>query len=186
MTNSPLSLPPLPSDGPVNPGDHPEGIVWTDMEIDHWTGKTIYVTRVISVDEWNRDYAMDAKEIEAFKAACAAREAEPFRFVDPDKTLRFYGDDKGVSLLLKQTARQSGEKLNGLLDQLKENERPPVWLKRHIRQEATRLIAEVAAQRQANLALRQQVADLKAQPKPAPKAAAEATGAREVVPATSQ
>ena len=106
---------------------------------------------------------MNPKEIEAFKAECAARAAKPFRFVDPEEFGHFYGDEKWVSPLFMETARQSSQRLNDLLDQLKGDVIPPVWLKRHIRTEVRRLSTELAAQRQANLALRQELEELRQQ-----------------------
>jgi len=174
MTATDPRLPPLPPDGTANPSDYPDGIEWEEPEIDQWTGKTVYVSRMISVAEWNRDYALDPKEIEALRALREAEAAKPFRFVEPEALARAYGNDASVSQVIREMTNRRGAELEALLDRFKGACGVPVWAKRHLRRAVRLLLAELAVARQSVVALRQRVAELEADLKVARGDSAEA------------
>ncbi len=166
-------LPPLPQDGPVNPADYPEGIEWIEHECDQRTGKLVAVPRLLSTEEWNDNHAMGDKEREAFQALrraeaerAAAEAARPFRFVDLDDVAMFAKRDRPCALVDRITTGR-GQELEKLLDLFAGNSNPPQWAKNHLRRTVRLLVAELKAQRQVNLALRQRVVNLEGQLKAA-------------------
>jgi hypothetical protein len=172
-------LPPLPQDGPVNPADYPEGIEWVEHEHDQRTGKLVAVTRLLSAEEWNASHAMDDKEREALQALRraeaereAAEAARPFRFVDLDDVAMFAKRDRPCALVDRITTGR-GRTLEELLDLFAKDAAPPPRVKAELRMTTRLLVAELKAQRQTNLALRQRVADLEAQLKAARRESAE-------------
>lgn len=166
-------LPPLPQDGPVNPAGYPEGIEWVEHEYDRRTGKLVAVPRLLSAEEWNANHAMDDKEREALQALRraeaereAAEAARPFRFVDLDDVVAFAKRDRPCALV-DEITNGRGRTLEKLLDLFAGNVNPPTWAKKHLRMTTRALVAELKAQRQVNLALRQRVVDLEGQRKAA-------------------
>lgn len=166
-------LPPLPQDGPVDPADYPEGIEWDEPEYNQRTGELVLATRRLSVEEWNTSHAMDDRQREAFLALQrekaerdAAEAAKPFRFVDLDEVATFVRQDRPCALVDAITSGR-GQTLEKLLDLFAGDASPPPWAKRHLRTTVRLLVAELKAQRQTNLALRQRVVSLEGELKAA-------------------
>lgn len=159
-------LPPMPQDGPVSPEDYPEVIEWEEPGWDQATGKPVYTTRVISVEEWNREHAMNAKEAAAFQALQQAEAAKPFRFAQPERLLPAFADgrtrDAMVSGIVGEMTRQRGIELETLLD--KSARRTPLTKheRKSLRWAVRLLLVELGVTRQEVVALRQRVVELEA------------------------
>lgn len=162
-------LPLMPTDGPVNPEDYPEGIEWEEPEIDQHTGEVFYTRRVITAHEWNRDHAMGAKEAEAFKALQRAEAAKPFRFVEPERLLPAFarGRTEMVSGIVGEMTRQRGIELEALMDKSARRNPLTTHERKQLRWAMRLLLVELAVTREEVVALRQRLAELEVELKAA-------------------
>lgn len=166
VPTQPIRLPPLPQDGPADPKDYPEGIEWADLEYDPVTGRPVYRLRFIPADEWSRDYAMDAKEAEAFRELQRAEAALPFRFVQPERLLPAFADgrtrDAMTSGIVGEMTRRRGIELEALLDKSASRATSTQQERKQLRWAMRLLLVELAVTRRENLALRQRAVELEA------------------------
>jgi hypothetical protein len=149
------SLPPIPNT-PVDPADHPSGFIeWDEIKVDFETGEIETAwTDQISVAEWNR-------EAEAFRAVQEAEGRRPFRFVDHAAFRPPFDLMKPpVSKLVEALTRRHMYDLKELIGQIKDDSpRVQAFLKRKLSLLWGTVLTELAIQREANLALRQELVD---------------------------
>lgn len=147
-----------PEQGPVDPAQFPDGIVWNEPFIGE-DGALDYETHHIAAEDWNRDHAWSPAEVASFRATSDAMKARPFTFV-PDELLRqAFAEGNHASAVFKELAARSTIDLNYCLDALKDGP-APMWARRKLRHGLRLLATELAIQREGNLALRHRVAEL--------------------------
>ncbi|MCA3247358.1 MAG: hypothetical protein ING29_12875 [Azospirillum sp.] len=160
-TPNPVLLP-LLQGGPVDPAAFPEGIEWEEPDYDPQTGELVWATHHLSAEEWNAKHEEETKQREAFLALQRAEAAKPFHFVDLDDIEAFAKRDRPCALVDAITNGR-GRSLEELLDLFAGDATPAPRVKAELRTTVRHLVAELKAQRQTNLALRQRVVDLEGQ-----------------------
>jgi hypothetical protein len=162
-----------PQQGPVDPTQFPDGIVWNEPFIGE-DGELEYETHHIDAETWNREHAWSPAEVASFRATNEAMKARPFTFV-PDELLRqAFAERNHASAVFKELAARSTIDLNYCLDALKDGP-APMWARRKLRHGLRLLATELAIQREGNLALRHRVAELEAELKAARSRPADST-----------
>jgi hypothetical protein len=147
-----------PQQGPVDPAQFPDGIVWNEPFIGE-DGALDYETHHIAAEDWNRDHAWSPAEVASFRALSEAMKAKPFTFV-PDELLRqAFAEGNHASAVFKELASRSTIDLNYCLDALKDVP-APMWARRKLRHGLRLLATELTIQREGNFALRHRVAEL--------------------------
>ncbi|MCA0448457.1 MAG: hypothetical protein LCH62_01655 [Proteobacteria bacterium] len=138
-------------------------VTWVELQVDPNTDEVKDVQRTIPADEWGQNGGPRAVEAQALIELARAEGDQPFRFVEPSALCRI--DERGADAfaLATVTTRYYAFELNALLDMLKGRKPPPQWAKKHLRMSLKLLIAELSAQRQTNLALRQELVQLRRQ-----------------------
>ncbi len=138
-------------------------VSWVELQVDPNTEEIKDVQRTIPADEWGQKGGPRAVEAQALIELARAEGDQPFRFVEPSALCRIDERDADASALAAVTTRYYAYDLNALLDMLKGTNPPPQWAKKHLRMALRLLLAELGAQRQTNLALRQELVELRKQ-----------------------
>jgi len=147
-----------PQQGPVDPAQFPDGIVWVEPFIGE-DGVPDYETHHIDAETWNRDYAFYPEDAARLRALAEAMKARPFTFVPEELLRRAYEDRNRASAIFAELSRRRTIDLNECLDALKDGP-APMWARKRLRWGLRLLATELAIQREGNLALRHRVAEL--------------------------